>query len=470
MYPDRGRRSRGRRLFGTHGIRGLVDDVINPHLALDLGYSFDVMLGPSKKVLVAHDPRTSSQALEDALVSGLLDSGCNIKRLGMTATPILSFTMRNLTVDAGVMITASHNPPQYNGIKFYASDGSSLSREDEKVLQDIYFDRRFSVVDYRQKGREEEVRGSEERYIESIKSRFDRDVIEKTNIKVVVDCGDGATSYLTPRILKEIGCKVQAINCTPDGLFVHRPLEPVAENLGQLIELVTNAGASLGVAHDGDGDRSAYIEEKGNFIQGDRIFALLCHHILKDHPRGAIVTPVNTSNVIIDAAEMVKAKVYWTPVGEPEFVATMKKTNAEIGGEENVGVVFRDWSWGREGPFSVANVIEVMAEMKKPLSEILSIFPRYESVKTLVRLTDDKYNRLRESGVGIIENKIPRGYDRLLTMDGLKAYYGDDWLLIRPSGTEPLIRIFAESRDAKRCRELANAGVEAVKEAVASHS
>ena len=453
-----------RRLFGTHGIRGLVNEIITPTLAHDLGHSFGTTLGSNKTVVVARDPRNSSTSLEQALMTGLIDSGCRVRKLGMTATPVLSFTMKDSHFDGGVMITASHNPPLYNGFKFYSYDGSSISREQERIIEKTYFGKRCRSSRSEKQPVEEQITGSEDHYIESVKKRINPGLVESSDLEVVVDCGDAATSSITPRILREIGCKVFAINCKPDGSFSHRPLEPLAENLGQLIQLVKEKKASLGVAHDGDGDRSAYIDENGSYVQGDRIFALLCYHVLKDHPGGAIATPVNSSNVIVDVARMVDARVYWTPVGEPEFVAQMKRVNAEIGGEENIGVVFRDWSWGREGPFSVANVIEIIAEMKKPLSEILAMFPKYESVKTAVRFQKAKYDRLRKRALAIIERGIPQNYDQLLTMDGLKAYYGEDWLLIRPSGTESLFRVFSESRDARRCRELADAGVKAVKQ------
>jgi len=453
------------KLFGTHGVRVTVGDELTSELALNLGYALGTQLGEGRTVAIAYDPRTSSTLLENALTAGLLDCGCNVRRLGMTPLPVLSFGIRYLHTDAGVMITASHNPPEYNGIKFYSSDGSAFTYQQDLEVENIYMSRKFSPASYTKKGKSEIVSDLGSAYIEAVKRYLDCRLISERDFSVVLDGGGGAASYLTPKLLTALGYKTIAINCEPNGLFAERPLEPRPENLTLLMKTVKEKQASLGAAHDGDGDRSAYVDEEGNFIQGDRILALICHHVLKSHPGGTIVTPVNTSSVILDVAELVKAKVEWTAIGEPSVLERMKEKNAEIGGEENVGLMFPKWSWAREGPFAISMVLNIMAEEGRKISALLKEYPEYYSVKMNVPVPNGIFQKNKKRIMANIQKMLPDDYDNIVAIDGYKVFYGKNWLLVRSSGTEPLFRIFVEASGKKEASKLAALGRNIINEA-----
>jgi phosphomannomutase/phosphoglucomutase len=459
--------SKKTRLFGTHGIRGIVGKSITPELALGLGRALGTYEGKAKRVLIGHDTRTSSELLEHAFISGVLDSGCNVTKLGMIPLPTLAFALRNIRSDAGVMITASHNPPEFNGIKFYDADGSAFTSHRDSAIEDLYCQQQFTVADYANKGKLDEDREVLEHYLASIVDRVDGRSIRERNLKIVVDAGGGAASHVTPSLLERLSCTVVKSNCEPDGLFRGRPLEPRPENLSKLQSLVKQHGADVGVAHDGDADRTAYVDENGNFIQGDRILALLCYYVLKDRPGNTIVTPLITSSVTDDAASLVKATVVRTAVGEPAVVEKMKETNALIGGEENVGLILRDWSWAREGPFAVALVLEIMAKMKQSISALLGMFPLYEMKKLDIPfVAEGDYEGQKHKVMQAIERNLPKHCLDVETVDGFKILFDDGWLSIRPSGTEFKFRVFAEARRQQRVEELASLGEQLVQQSL----
>lgn len=453
------------RLFGTHGIRGIVNSTMTPDLAIRLGRALGTSLGKERRVLIGHDPRTSSELLECAFVSGLLDCGCNVTRLGMIPLPILAFALRKIPSDAGVMITASHNPPQYNGIKIYDADGSAFTNDKDSEIEDLYFSQKFAIAEYTGKGKLEEKRDIQTDYINGILEFVDSKNIQKCNFKVVVDAGGGAASRVTPLLLSKLGCTVIEHNCDPDGLFKERPLEPRPENLSRLMELVKQHHADLGVAHDGDADRTAYSDENGCFIQGDRILAVMCRYLLRDRPGSTIVTSINSSSVIDDAARLVDAKVARTRVGEPAVIQKMKETNAPVGGEENVGLIFRDWSWSREGPFSLALILEIMSRERKTISQLQGMFPVYMMRKFDVSLDPGtNYEEVKRMVMKRIETNLPKNRTNVLTIDGFKIIFDYGWLLIRPSGTEFKFRIFAEAQTEEKVEELANLGASLVEQ------
>jgi phosphomannomutase/phosphoglucomutase len=456
-----------RKLFGTHGVRGIVDTELTPQLCLELGESFGTYVGKGRTIVVGHDPRKSSETLEDALCSGLLNCGCDVRRLGMVATPVLSFAVRQLRADAGVMTTASHVPPEYNGVKLYASDGSTCTHAQENEVEALFRSRKLAVASFREKGKTLQCDDITERYMQAVKEFVNVERIKKAGLHVAADCADGAASFLTPKLLKELGCsEVTTLNCNPDGLFSHRRLEPVAENLAELMALVKKSGASIGVAHDGDADRSGFIDETGSFVHGDRILALIVHHMLRGTSGEVIVTTIETSSVILDAAELVHATVEWCPVGEPEVVERMKKTGSRVGGEENIGLIARNFGWSREGPLAIALVLDILAETRQTLSSLLDRYPKYHTIKLALRYPNKEFHRHKDHALQLIGSNLPKGYDRLVTLDGYKMFFGKSWLCIRASGTEPLLRVFAESGDEAKAKELAERGTELVKKAM----
>jgi len=435
------------KLFGTHGVRGISNVELMPKLAFELGLALATRLKNCGKVAIGYDNRTSSIMLEHAIIAGLTDGGCDVFRLGMVPTPVLSFAIRHFRFDAGVMITGSHNPPEYNGIKFWDSGGASFSREYERQIERI-FDKARRVT-WRNIGSCREV-DVIERYMRAALAPVPK---FKQWLKVVVDCANAAGSVVTPRLLAELGCQVISMNCQPDGTFPGRLPEPRPENLAELSRTVLSCKADIGIAHDGDADRTLVIDERGEILTGDRVFALVALHHLRGRKHPKIVTTVATSSVLDDVAEKLGGEVVRTRVGEPEIIEYFRKGGGDVGGEENGGVIFFDWLPCRDGILTAVKLVEMLAGSGMRISELDATLPRYHQSKQKVGCRD------------VLKPKVLKALEkrfvdyRLDRTDGLRVVTDDGWLLLRPSGTEPIFRCFAEARDAKRAEELAKLGM-----------
>jgi len=286
------------RLFGTFGVRGVANVELTPELAYRLGLALATHLGNEGEVAVGRDNRTSSEMLEQAVIAGLTSGGCSVLRFGLVPTPVLSFGVRYFRCSAGVMITASHNPPEYNGVKFWEEDGSGFSREREGEIERMLEEGRLKKVGWREIGRVEEADALGP-YREEVLKRVrapDR------RLKVVVDCGNAVGSLVVPGLLSELGVQVISMNDYLDGTYPSRKLEPLPENLTLLSRMVVSTGADLGIALDGDADRSVVADERGRVLMGDRVFALVARHYLRGRRKPRIITPVATSSVIDDVA------------------------------------------------------------------------------------------------------------------------------------------------------------------------
>ena len=443
------------RLFGTFGVRGIVNRELTPRLAFDLGLALATYLGNSGRVAVGRDNRTSSEMLEQAVTAGLTAGGCDAITLGLVPTPVLSFGVRHLSCDAGVMITASHNPPEYNGVKFWGSDGAGFSREMEREVEGIV-EAGGKLVGWNEVG---EISAADviEPYVRALLERAGK---LRREWRVVVDCANGVGTLVTPRLLREMGCRVITLNGQLDGTFPGRKLEPVPENLGELSRAVVACGADLGIAHDGDADRTIVVNERGEVMMGDRVFALAALHHLTERGGRRIITTVATSSVIDDVARMVGASVARTRVGEPEIIGEYRRSGGDVGGEENGGVFFFDWSFCREGILTALTFMKALDAHGGPVSALDSSLPRYYQVKRRVECPEEKK-------AGVMEALRARfGGQRLDLTDGIKVNFDDGWLLIRPSGTEPIFRCFAEARTEGRARELAEMGLRELQDAI----
>jgi phosphomannomutase/phosphoglucomutase len=444
------------RLFGTFGVRGVVNAELTPELAYRLGLALATHLGNGGEVAVGRDNRTSSEMLEQALISGLTSGGCRVLRLGMVPTPVLSFGVRHFRCSAGVMITASHNPPEYNGVKFWEEDGSGFSREREGEIERLLEEGRLRKVGWREIGRVEEADALGP-YREEVLKRVRP---PERRLKVVVDCGNAVGSLVVPGLLSELGVQVISLNDYLDGTYPSRKLEPLPENLTLLSRTVASTGADLGIALDGDADRSVVADEKGRVLMGDRVFALVARHYLRGRRRPRIITPVATSSVIDDVARELGGEVVRTRVGEPEIVGEFKRNGGDLGGEENGGVMFFDWSRCREGILTSLKFVEALAESGRSTSEFDATLPLYFQVKERVPCP----NELKERVLRRLEEEFSSHH--LDRTDGLKIQTEDGWLLLRPSGTEPIFRCFAEARTEARARELAELGLRKLREAL----
>jgi len=441
------------KLFGTFGVRGVVNRELNPKLAFDLGSALATHLKGEGKVAVGYDNRTSSEMFEQAIVAGLTAGGCDALRLGLTPTPVLSFAIRHFSCDAGAIITASHNPPEYNGIKFWDAEGAGFERAREREIERIIAKKAWKRASWQEIGSAREANALEP-YIGAILARVPK---FKRKLKVVVDCANAAGSVVTPRLLRELGCEVTSMNCQLDGTFPGRPLEPIPENLAELAKTVVGCKADLGIAQDGDADRTLVVDERGKVLTGDQVFALVALHCLRDRKHPRIVTTVATSAVLDDVASKLGGEIVRTRVGEPEIIEEFRKRGGDIGGEENGGIIFPDWLLCREGVMTALKFIELLEREGMSASEINASLPSYSQVKLRAKCPD----KLKPKVLKALAKRFT--HYKLDRTDGLRVIFDDGWLLLRPSGTEPIFRCFAEARDGKRAEELAKLGMRELK-------
>ncbi len=439
-------------LFGTFGIRGIVNKEITPELALKMGMSFGSFLQDGT-VVVGCDGRTSNKMLTDTLISGLISCGVDVIDVGAVPTPVTMFATKSLDAVGGVMITASHNPPEYNGIKLLEPNGMGLKKEKEPIIEEKIKKEEFNLKNWKNVGKVEE-RNVLNAYFESVLSFVNTKKIE--DLTVVVDCGNGVGSRTLPYLLETVGCKVITLNGHMDGTFPGRSPEPTPETVTALKETVKSIGADFGMAFDGDADRAMFVDEKGNFIRGDRSLALLVKHYVKER-EGPVVTTVATSQVIDDVAG---DRVIRTEVGDLIVARKLLESNGIIGGEESGGVIFPDFVPGKNGDLATLKIAEILSEQKKPLSVLMDELPTYYQYKKKTSCE----NKYKEKVIRRVEEKL--GEYKKDTTDGVKAFTNKGWFIIRPSGTEPIIRCYSESKDKKEAKKLVEFGLNTVKEVV----
>ncbi len=437
------------RLFGTNGVRGIVNQDVTVELALRLAMSLGTLTRGT--VAVGQDTRVSGSMLSHAAVAGLLATGCKVINLGIAPTPAVQYFVRD-NADAGIVITASHNPREYNGLKLIAGDGTEFASEGELAVEDVYFKGGLRLADWRETGELSDTNVIPA-YIEGITGKVNAPDIKKRGFAVAVDTGCGAGSIVTPFLLSKLNCKVTTINAQIDGTFPSRNPEPTEDVLTDLGKIVLSNGADLGVAHDGDADRAVFIDEKGIFVNEDVLLAIIVKHVLSKKV-GPVVTPVSSSQRIVDVAEAAGGHVIWTPVGSIYVARMMMQVNAVIGGEGNGGIIFPEHQYCRDGAMTVAKVLEIMTERRKKISELVKEIPKRYMDKTKVTCSD------RDATMQHIRSSVEGNID---TTDGVKVWYDDGWLLIRPSGTEPIIRIFVEAETKRRARDLLEAGKQLTK-------
>jgi phosphomannomutase/phosphoglucomutase len=444
------------RLFGTNGIRGVVNQDMNGELSLGIGKAYGTYLKqtiPRPRCAVGTDARLSNHMLKSAITAGLLSTGCDVVDVGVVPTPTVQYMVKEKKLDAGVIITASHNPPQFNGIKGTANDGTELLKEVEESIEHIYFSQAYTTSDWRSVGAYSTWDGARDLYIKGILSMVDVACIKKQRFHVVLDCGNGAGSLVAPILLKKLGCTVTEMNCTPDGMFPGRHSEPIPENLVELMKNVPEKGASFGVGLDGDADRAIFIDENGKYIWGDKSLSLVGKYITKVRKGGVTVTPVTTSTCFEDVIRQNKGSVVYTKVGSPIVARVMKEKHAVFGGEENGGLIFPEFQYCRDSAMSLAKVLEICAKEKRTLSELISEIPLYEMYKTKVPCPNDKKARVMNQVVEQMKGSADvTSIDRT---DGVKLYIKDGWVLMRPSGTEPIFRVYVESKEKSRAERLA---------------
>lgn len=438
------------RLFGTNGIRGKFGDELTVELAVKIALSIGTYFNGGE-ILVGSDGRVSSPLLKRAVISGLLASGCNVAHAGMLPTPALQFGVKHFKYDGGVMITASHNPPEYNGIKVIGPDGIEIPRRGEERIEEIFFEDKIHRAAWNEVGRIRIEPVVTHTYINEVTKQVSHRKIASREFKVVVDPGNGVSSLTTPIVLRRVGCEVISINDVIDGKFPGRGPEPTPKVLGVVSKVVLSSNADLGVSLDGDGDRAIFTDEKGVTHWGDKSGAIIEEHLLQKEGEGIIVTPVSSSKLIEEIASKYKGRVIWTKVGSVTVSHKLKEVNGILGIEENGGIFYPPHQLVRDGTMATLLILEVLTRGEE-LSQIVDKLPRYYNYKDKVPCPNNLKREVMEKMLSEIggEEAI-----RIETIDGIKIWENESrWVLIRPSGTEPIIRIYAEAKSNEEAREL----------------
>ena len=436
------------RLFGTNGVRFVPGVSHDLDFVINLAESIGTYFG-SGEILLGQDGRLSSPALANAAVSGLLSSGRDVAEAGLVPTPALQYAVKTMGFKGGVMVTASHNPPHYNGLKVSGSDGVEVPRLDEQRIEKIYFEKSQTKADWKSVGVARIEPSVVRTYINGVISKVNTRAIAERKFTVVMDLGNGAQSVAAPYLVESLGCKLITINSVVDGSFPGRGPEPTPDTLKDLSAAVKSVGADLGVAYDGDGDRSIFCDENGRVLWGDQTGCFVADFVLGKHRGGTVVTSVASSQAIEAVAKKHGAKVLRTRVGSVEIARAILERGAVFGFEENGGCIFQPHIAVRDGGMTTALMLECLAGRGMAFSKALSfIVPRYYQAKTKVEVG--------RRGVDAVMRAVERqAKGEVERTDGIKLWTSEhSWVLVRPSGTEPIMRIFGEAETQEAADQL----------------
>ncbi|MGZ4926342.1 MAG: phosphoglucosamine mutase [Halobacteriota archaeon] len=423
-------------MFGSSGIRGVANKDLNSELAVSVGLAVG---SRCKSAVIGRDPRIASEMIEFGLISGLTACECDVTRIGLVSTPTLSYAARNY--DCGIMVTASHNPPEYIGIKLWNADGTSFnSKQQEDIESSIteaqsrpaYVGNRAS---WNAIGRIASYDNAINDHKRQVLSHFNR-----VSCRVVVDCGSGAGATITPYVLREMGCEVITLNAQLDGFFPARNPEPIESNLSLLIEAVRSFDADIGIAHDGDADRMMAVDRGGRYVTGDEMLALFGVNEAKK----MAVYPVDVSRMVDD---VLTCPVHRTRVGDVYVAEEVKRTGADFGGESSGSWIFPSVSYCPDGIYAAALIVSIAAQQS--ISELIAQFPTYHILRGSC-----VYQRGKDPMAAIAQELRSLNHIEMITIDGVRLDFEEGWILVRKSGTEPKIRITAEARDAATTKRL----------------
>ena len=441
-----------RKYFGTDGIRGEIGKApMTPDFVLKLGWAAGKVLASQgvPLVLIGKDTRISGYMLENALEAGLVAAGVNVRLLGPMPTPAVAYLTRTFRASAGVVISASHNPFQDNGVKFFTADGTKLSNETELEIEE-YLEKELETVSSEKLGKVERIRDYSGRYIEFCKRSIPAD-ISLQGLRIVVDCANGATYQVSPDVFTELGADVIKIGVEPNGININDNCG--ATSLGFLQENVKHYRADLGVALDGDGDRLMMVDEDGEVVDGDEILAIIAAHRHENGTLGEHVVGTLMSNLGLEKSITgMGLKFHRADVGDRYVMEVMRKTGSILGGESSGHTIVRDRIATGDGTIAALQVLHAMIDMGKSLKDIKKVMSKYP--QTLVNV------RIKEKIDLDSNTKIQ---DAVKTAEKQMGNRGR--VLLRASGTEPLIRVMVEADNADETEQLANMIANAVEQA-----
>lgn len=441
------------------GVRGVVGDSLTPTLLVRFAQAFGTYVG-SGTVVIGRDTRTSGEMVKQSVVAGLLSSGCRVLDVGVCPVPTVQVLVRHAGAQGGICVTASHNPAEWNALKFIGSDGLFLGPGPARELLDIYHQGEYTRVSGAEMRTVEELDGATDVHVRAILDALGPLPAGGRRLRVVLDSCNGAGSVVTPRLLEALGAEVYTVNTTPDGLFP-RPAEPLPENLGELCAAVREHEADVGFAQDMDADRLAVVDERGRPVGEDYTLVLAALYVLGREP-GPVVANLSTSSALAAAAARFGCPLTLSKIGEANVTEEMRRVGAVIGGEGNGGVIYPRINFGRDSLVGAALVLHLMAASGQTVSEILATLPAYFMVKERLACPSDK--------IKVALRMIEREYaghpsDR---RDGVKVMLPDGWFLVRGSNTEPIIRVVAEGSTEERAREIVEQVLARVRVAVNS--
>ena len=431
----------------TSGVRGVLGNGLDMHMLAEYAAAFGTLLKKGK-IVVGRDSRPSGNIINPLIISVLQSMGFDVVDVGVVPTPTVEIAVKKLKAVGGICITASHNPAEWNALKFFNKTGEFITPAEYKKLNSIFESKKFSYkphnalgkLTYQDKWIDEHIKAT------LAQKAVNNAAIKKRKFKVVVDAVNGAGSVALPKMLKKLGVTVIEINCKNNGNFVHEP-EPVAKNLTQLCKAVKKHKADLGMACDPDADRLALVDNNGNAI-GEELTLTIGVMAVLLKLKGATVINLSTSKVTEDIAKSLGSKVIYAKVGEANVVEMMRKKNGIIGGEGNGGLIFPSFHAGRDSLIAAALTLTVLADRKTTLANLVETFPKYYNIKDKETLKDkdrflQKLKKFEQDSVSFFgKSKIDR-------RDGLRFDFAEGWLQLRTSNTEPIYRIITETNSAK---------------------
>jgi phosphomannomutase len=427
------------------GVRGVIGQSLTPTLLTRFAQAFGTHTG-SGTIVVGRDPRTSGEMVKHAVIAGILSSGGRVLDIGVCPVPTVQLQVRSRKANGGIAITASHNPAEWNALKFIGSNGLFLDSGQARELLDIYHQGEYTKVSGEEIRSVEEVEGAGDAHIKAVIDELGPLRAGKRKLRVVIDSCNGAGSIVGPKLLEALGAEVFPINVTPDGSFP-RPAEPLPENLGALCDAVKQHGADVGFAQDMDADRLAIVSEQGTAIGEDYTLVLAAIYVLGREP-GPVVANLSTTTALEDVARKFGCPLFLTKIGEVNVTDKMQQANAVIGGEGNGGVIYPRINFARDSLVGMALVLHLLADSGKTVTQLLDEFPRYTVVKEKMVCPSEK--------IPAVLKLLRQEYEKfpLDTRDGVKVTLPDGWFLVRGSNTEPIVRVVAESRSENKAREI----------------
>jgi phosphoglucosamine mutase len=433
------------RLFRAYDIRGVYPKQLDGEAARILGASFAGFLGNRGEVAVGRDVRLSGEELKDGLIAGLISGGCNVTDLGIVSTPLLFFATNRLQKDAGIMITASHNPAEWNGFKLFSKTGCIYGESMEKIKQ-IAKTKKQNITGTA-KGKVSKYETVFRDYADFIASQ----IHVSKKLKIVADTANGVCGLFVPFLFERQGCEIVTLNEKPDGRFpAHQP-EPKESTLGELKKKVVELKADLGVGYDGDGDRAVFIDEKGRLIPGDLSLLVFAKDVLEKQKGAKIVCELSCSLAVEEFVKAHGGIHIVEKVGHTFIMDRMTSDHAALGGEKSSHLYFAETKGGDDAIFASLRMAEILSKSNRKLSEIFDSLPQYPSIyEQNFPCSDD----LKFQVIEKLKSKFKAEGRNFIGIDGIKLLDESGWVLMRPSNTEPIIRVTAEAKTEKRLREL----------------